>query len=140
MEKNIEIIKDKDDILAIIVYNDYKKDGLEFLTPGDFPQQMAFISYKKGKTTQAHIHNIVKREVSFSQETLFIKKGKIKFNIYDKGKKYFDSRILETGDIIFLANGGHGNEVLEDTEMIEVRQGPYLGEKDKTRFKGIEKI
>jgi len=136
--KNIEIIKNKKDILAIILYNNYYSEGLKFFTPGDFSQQLAFISHKAGEIIGAHIHNIVKREVRFTQEVWVLKKGKIKINFYDNQKKYLDFRILGTGDVILLASGGHGFEVLEDMEMVEVKQGPYLGEGDKTRFKGIE--
>ena len=41
-------------------------------------------------------------------------------------------------DIILLAFGGHGFECLEEVEMIEIKQGPYLGEQDKVRFKGVD--
>lgn len=136
---NIETIKNKDNIIAIIIYNNYQKEGVEFFTPADFSQQLAFMSHKKGKVISAHSHNIAKRDIHFTQETLIIKKGKLKVNLYDSENNYFDSRILETGDIIFLASGGHGFEVLEDLKMIEVKQGPHMGtEEDKVRFKGIE--
>ncbi len=38
-----------------------------------------------------------------------------------------------------LSAGGHGFEMLEDAEIIEVQQGPYCGDKDKTRFEPVEK-
>lgn len=139
MKKNIEIIKNKKDIIAIIIYNNYKKKGITFSTPADFSQQLAFISHKSGKIIEAHVHNISKRDIRITQETLFIKKGKLKVNFYDNAKKYFDSRTLEAGDVILLAGGGHGFECLEDVDMVEVKQGPYLNDRDKIRFKGIEK-
>jgi hypothetical protein len=70
---------------------------------------------------------------------LFIRNGKLRIDFYDAEKTYLESRILEKGDVILLIQGGHGFEVLEDLEMIEVKQGPYVGEQDKTRFSGIEK-
>jgi len=48
-----------------------------------------------------------------------------------------ESYILNAGDVILLASGGHGFKVLDEVEMIEVKQGPYSGEADKTRFDGI---
>jgi hypothetical protein len=45
-----------------------------------------------------------------------------------------ESRILSSGDVLLLAFGGHGFQMLEDCEVIEVKQGPYSGELDKTRF------
>jgi hypothetical protein len=50
---------------------------------------------------------------------------------------YLESRILSAGDVILLAFGGHGFEMLEPTEIIEVKQGPYAGDQDKTRFESI---
>jgi len=126
-------------ILAIIVKNNYKNNGITFFTPDDFSQQLAYMNHPKGKTIQPHVHNIVKREVLYTKEVLFIKKGKLKCDFYSDDKEYVCSRELESGDIILLAAGGHGFEMLEDTEMFEIKQGPYAGENDKTRFEGIEK-
>ena len=92
-----------------------------------------------GKVIDPHVHNPLPREVQYTQEVLFIKKGKLRVDFYDDEKKYLDSRILEKGDVILLATGGHGFEVLEEIEMIEVKQGPYAGDEDKTRFTGINK-
>ena len=77
------------------------------------------------------------RNVKYTQETLFIKKGRVKINFYDESKKYFDTRELKAGDVILLVSGGHDFTMLEDTEMIEVKQGPYAGNDDKERFEGI---
>ena len=70
---------------------------------------------------------------------MFIKKGKLRVDFYDEDQTYLESRILKTGDVILLSTGGHGFEVLEEIEMIEVKQGPYAGDGDKTRFTGINK-
>ena len=72
--------------------------------------------------------------MKYTQEVLFIKKGKLKVDFYNEHQNYLESRILEAGDVILLASGGHGFEVLEEIEMIEVKQGPFTGENDKTRF------
>ena len=90
-----------------------------------------------GYIIEPHVHNPVKREVSYTKEVLFIKSGKVRVDFYNNKKKYLESEILKKGDVILLAYGGHGFEILEEAEMIEVKQGPYAGEKDKTRFKGI---
>lgn len=136
--KNIETIKKGEEIFAVIIYENYYSEGTKFFTPSDFPQQLAFISRKAGEFIGAHTHNIIDREIKFTHEVLVIKKGKIKVNFYDSERNFFDSRVLNSGDIILLAGGGHGFEFLEDTEMVEVKQGPYLAGKDKTNFKGIE--
>ena len=80
------------------------------------------------------MHNPVPREVQYTQEVLLLKRGRLQVDFYDDRQTYLESRILEAGDVILLATGGHGFEVLEEIEMIEVKQGPYAGDKDKTRF------
>ena len=52
---------------------------------------------------------------------------------------FLESRILNQGDVVLLAYGGHGFEMLEDSEMIEVKQGPYAGDMDKVRFESVGK-
>jgi hypothetical protein len=120
---------------AIIVREDFTSDGIHFFTPDECSQQLAYMKHPAGKLIEPHIHNPVKREVLFTKEVLFIKKGKLRVDFYDDNQNYLESRTLNTGDVILLSEGGHGFEVLEDLEMFEVKQGPYVGEADKTRFK-----
>jgi len=125
-------------LLAIIIYNDYVEEGVHFFTPPNLSQQIGYMNHTAGTIIGAHIHNPVSREVHYTQEVLIIKKGKLRVDFYDMEKAYLKSRMLESGDVILLASGGHGFEVIEDLEMIEVKQGPHIGEEDKTRFKGID--
>lgn len=120
--------------LAIIIKADYKKDGIEFFTPDDYSQQLAYMKHPKGKIIDPHVHNIVKRQVYLTQEVLVIKSGKLRVDFYTNEKEYLESYLLEKGDVILLVSGGHGFEVLEEVEMYEIKQGPYAGDNDKTRF------
>ena len=137
MEKEIKKIYANDELLAIIITNKYNKDGINFFTPDDFSQQLAFMKHPKGKSIIPHVHNPVPRQIEYTQEILFIKSGKIRIDFYDIDQEYFESHILSQNDVILLIKGGHGFEVLEDIEMFEIKQGPYVGENDKTRFTGI---
>ena len=133
----IESIVFANQIVAIIVRSTFSSNGIQFFTPDDFSQQLAYMNRQKGYIIAPHLHNSVPREVQFTKEVLFIKSGKVRVDFYDNEKIYFESRILKQGDIILLAFGGHGFEMLEASEIIEVKQGPYAGEADKTRFKPI---
>ena len=125
-------------LIAIIIKKDYSNEGINFFTPNDFPEQIAYMNHKKDTIVKAHVHNAIERTISITQEVLIIKKGKLRLDLYTQEKEYIESCIIEKGDIIFLASGGHGLKCLEDVEMIEVKQGPYLGEKDKVRFEEIK--
>jgi mannose-6-phosphate isomerase-like protein (cupin superfamily) len=133
----IDKIVDGQNIIAIIIPNEFKESGIHFFTPNDFSQQLAYMQHPAGKKIDPHVHNFVAREVHFTQEVLIIKKGKLRVDFYNNQKEYIGSRVLVKGDVILLASGGHGFEVLEDIEMIEVKQGPYAGDNDKTRFNGV---
>ncbi len=134
----IEEIKHKGQLLAIIVSNKFNEPGIHFFTPNDLSQQLAYMRHPVGKVIQPHVHNPVAREVHYTQEVLFLKKGKLRVDFYDDEQNYLSSRELNGGDVILLATGGHGFEVLEEIEMIEVKQGPYAGDQDKTRFNGVD--
>ena len=124
-------------LLAIIIWHQFNKPGIHFFTPDELSQQLAYMRHPTVKIIEPHVHNPVVREVQYTQEALFIKKGKLRIDFYNNQQEYLESRILEAGDVILLVTGGHGFEVLEEIEMIEVKQGPYVGEQDKTRFIGI---
>lgn len=133
----LSVIKNNNRILAILIGKDFEKQGIEFFTPDDFSQQLAYMNRPKGYIIPPHVHNIIPREVVLTQEVLYIKNGKVRVDFYDDDKNYLESIILNTGDVILLAAGGHGFEMLEPTEMIEVKQGPYCGEADKVRFEPV---
>ena len=125
-------------MLAIIIPENFEEKGIHFFTPNEFSQQLAYMHHPTGKIIEPHLHISVSREVEYTLEVLFIKKGKLRVDFYTNEKKYLNSRILNAGDVILLATGGHGFEVLEEIEMIEVKQGPYAGEQDKSRFTGVD--
>jgi mannose-6-phosphate isomerase-like protein (cupin superfamily) len=133
----VENITYHNQLLALIISNKFNEPGIHFFTPNELSQQLAYMRHPVGQVIQPHVHNPVTREVQYTQEVLFIKKGKLRIDFYNNQQQYLESRILEAGDVILLVTGGHGFEVLEEIEMIEVKQGPYVGEQDKTRFLGI---
>ena len=135
---HVEEVKKKNKLLAMIIRNDYSCEGVDFITPNEYSQQVAYMHHQKGKVIDAHVHNLVHRNVVMTQEVLFIKKGILRVDFYDEYEDYLESRNLKAGDIILLVSGGHGFQVLEDVEMVEVKQGPYAGENDKKRFASVQ--
>lgn len=130
-----KIENEKGELMAIIIGHNFNEPGIHFFTPNDFSQQLAYMNHPAGKIIEPHYHNPVDRNVTYTQEVLVIKKGKLKVNFYNEKLEFITSRILVSGDVILLSSGGHGFEVMEELEMIEIKQGPYAGDTDKTRFK-----
>ena len=120
--------------IALIIKANFDEPGLHFFTPGSFSQQVAFMKHPAGHKITPHVHNMVNRQVLYTQEVLLIRKGRLRVNLYSSSKEFITSRDLEAGDVILLCGGGHSFEMLEETSMVEVKQGPYAGDQDKTRF------
>lgn len=133
-QKLVHEITHNSQLLGIIISADFKESGIHFFTPNTLSQQLAYMRHPAGKMIQPHVHNVVPRQVDYTQEVLLVKQGKLRVDFYTEQQEYLESHILESGDVILLVQGGHGFEVLEEVEMIEVKQGPYVGEHDKTRF------
>jgi mannose-6-phosphate isomerase-like protein (cupin superfamily) len=123
--------------LALIVRASYRAEGIQFFTPGTYSQQLGYMNRPAGYVIPPHVHNAVPREVQFTKEVLLVRSGRMRVDFYSEAQEYLRSTVLETGDVILLAFGGHGFEMLEPTEMIEIKQGPYAGDMDKTRFEPV---
>ena len=132
MQSFIEEVKIDGRVVAIIVRNEFRPDGIQFVTPDDYSQQLGYMRRPAGYVIQPHIHLQVDRQASFTQEVLYMRKGRVRVDFYREDESYVDSREISTGDVILLSTGGHGFEMLEESELIEVKQGPYLD--DKRRF------
>jgi hypothetical protein len=134
---DVERVVSGGQILALIIRRAYSKPGISFFTPDEFSQQLGFMQHAAGTRIQPHIHQAVRRELKYTQEVLFLRKGKLRVDFYNESQAYIASRILDAGDVILLASAGHGFEVLEDVEMFEVKQGPYAEGADKVRFRSV---
>jgi len=120
---------------AIILRVSYNSDGIKFFTPDNFSQQLGYMNRPAGYKIDPHYHVKHKRLISFTQEVLFVKSGKVKVNFFNENKEYIADIVLYPGDVILLADGAHGFEMIEQSEMIEVKQGPYIKDQDKVIFK-----
>ena len=136
-----EILKGREEIylddglISIIIRKDFRNLGITFFTNDSCTIQLGYLPHKIGNMIAPHIHNKINRVVQKTNEVLFIKEGKVKVNFYSNDREYAGSEILNSGDFILLSDGGHGFEIMEETVMIEVKQGPYLGIDDKILIK-----
>ena len=132
--ERIETITHGLEPIAMIIRAEYDEPGIQFFTPANFSQQVAYMKHPTGHRIGAHVHNLLIRQVLYTQEVLLIRKGKVKVNLFSSDKEFIGDRILTVGDLILLCGGGHSLEMLEETSMIEIKQGPFAGDGDKTRF------
>lgn len=130
-------IKDGEQVLARHIPADAAwNGGLNFFSPYEDFQQVGTWVYSAGKKLAAHAHNSVAREVTWTQEVLYVRRGRLRAEIYDSKDHKVTELEAGPGDVLILLSGGHGYEILEDgTEVLEVKNGPYVGaDRDRRRL------
>jgi len=120
--------------LAYIIRASYLPDETTFLTPPEYKQQIGYIVYPAGSSIQRHLHRSLKRNIEGTSEVLVVKQGRCEIDIFNMDQELVATRELYEGDIMLLIDGGHGFRMREDTILLEVKQGPYLGLDEKERF------
>ncbi|HEW92455.1 MAG: hypothetical protein DRR16_26590 [Candidatus Parabeggiatoa sp. nov. 3] len=123
-------------ILAKHIPSEEWQEGLRFYSNDQDFIQVGTWGYDAGKELLAHAHNSVERKVLKTQEVLYIRKGSVLAQIYDSDKNIVKELVIKEGDTLIALEGGHGYKVLEEgTQVLEVKNGPYLGaEVDRQRI------
>lgn len=119
---------------AILITSNHSVEGIEFYSPPDFPQQLGAMKRPKGYVVKAHVHNVIDRNISLTQEVLVLRSGHLRVRLFDSNLVENTSFEMRSGDVLLLASGGHEITMLEESVLVEVKQGPYLGIDDKTHF------
>lgn len=131
----VEIIENDGTSFALVLRRNIKTEGVKFFSSDDMSLQLGILKHKQGANVKPHIHRPTKKIINNVQEVLHVEYGVVECNFYnDEGKKV-KSTILNEGDTILLINGGHGFNILENSKIFEIKQGPYTGvEDDKTHI------
>ena len=130
----IEHITDQGRPLAYIIRGSFQPDKTTFFTPPEFKQQVGYVVYPAGGEVARHVHKRLERRLVGTSEVLIVRKGRCLMDVYNDDRALVATRELATGDIMLMVGGGHGFRMLEDTVLLEVKQGPYIGVDEKERF------
>ena len=135
----IKEIIHKNRLYALIIKETYQnKKGISFFTKDNANQQIGFMSHPKNYKIKPHIHQKRKTKIFITSEVIILQKGKLRVDFYDTKKKYLFSVVIKKNQIIMLVHGGHGFKVLEPVKMLEIKQGPFVSNKDKVKFDKID--
>ena len=131
----VEVIIENGITYAIVIRRNFKsEEKYNFLTPEEYPLQLGANYYQVGETIRKHHHPDKNLAIKNVQEFILVNKGKMRALFFDDNREFCRDTILEQGDMILLTAGGHGFEVLEETILVEIKQGPYDSESDKVLF------
>jgi hypothetical protein len=131
----LEKIEINNQLLALILYGDDKAKGVKFFTESSNSFQIGLLQHSSGSYIKPHIHRTIHRAIDDTQEVLHIEEGMVEVEFFDHSEQIVSKRVLNPGDTVLLVSGGHGFNILRDSRIIEIKQGPYGGiEEDKVHF------
>jgi hypothetical protein len=130
----IEKITWGDQTLAYIIRAEVNPQKTTFVTPLEFNLQFGFVVYPAQGEVARHVHRKLERHIVGTSEVLILKQGRCEIDIYNDDRELVTTRELRTGDVMLMVSGGHGFRMLEDTVLLEIKQGPYTGVDEKERF------
>ncbi|MFM2129267.1 MAG: hypothetical protein RL477_813 [Pseudomonadota bacterium] len=127
-------ITDKEKLIALVLRKDFSRPGINFLTEDRSSLQVGTISHPANYVIPAHDHQINARMIEDTQEVLVLRRGRVRVDFFTEARVYIESVVMDAGDILLLISGGHGFKALEEIDMVEIKTGPYMETRDKTRF------
>ena len=130
----IERITDRGNVLSYIVRATLRPDKTSFVTPPEMNLQVGYVVYPASGEVPRHSHRALERRITGTGEVLMVLEGGCEVDVYNDDEKLIASRILNEGDVLIMASGGHGFRMIKDTVLFEIKQGPYVGIEEKKRF------
>jgi len=132
--ENVEEIRNGAQTLVYIIRAAVDSASTTFVTQPSANLQVGFVVYPRGGEIAPHVHLPLQRTTTGTAEFLLVKKGRCLIDVYDSEKRLVATRELHTGDVMLMLAGGHAFRMLDDTVLLEVKQGPYTGLQEKERF------
>lgn len=135
----MEIIDNGVVLARLVRKTDLIEPGLSFFSFAEEGIQVAFWNHNKETILAPHIHNVFDRVNNRTSEVLVVISGKVHFDIYNDNEEMILEGELVSGDILISLAGGHGYKIIEEnTQVIEVKNGPYSGpEIDRRRINSL---
>ncbi len=118
-------------VLAYVIRGMLTPEKTVFPTPPDLELQVGFVVYQAGGVIAPHRHVPITRNIDRTCEVIVVRKGRCEVDIYNVERQVVATRELTTGDLVIIVSGGHGFRMVEDTILLEVKQGPYHGLDEK---------
>jgi hypothetical protein len=131
---NVDAIGRDGKVFAYVMRETGAEEKTTFLTPDEAIQQVGFVVHPAGAEVKRHYHLPIERSITGTPEVLVVRRGCCEMSVYDDDQQLVETRELRTGDVMVMVGGGHGFRMVEDTVLLEVKQGPYYGTEEKAYF------
>lgn len=131
---SVEVVSAGGRPLSYIVRQQNAPESTTFVTPDDAIQQVGFVVHGAGGEVKRHYHVPIERTIDFTPEVLVVRSGRCEMDVFDDDQNLVATHELAEGDVMVMVGGGHGFRFIEDTVLLEVKQGPYFGTDEKKYF------
>lgn len=105
------------------------QDGSVSITEPEAALQALTLKHPKGKLVAPHMHLPHVRETVNLQECLIVIRGKLRVSFFDEEANPFAHLDIAAGEACITLSAAHSIEFLEDSEVFEIKNGPYLDDK-----------
>lgn len=117
-------------LAALRISTKGRKPGSNPVSEKSSALQVLVLKHFKGDSAKPHRHIIKKRVTNILQECLVVIRGKIRVELFDKKECCAESFIVRAGEAALLLGAPHALYYLEDTEIIEAKNGPFIDDKE----------
>ena len=131
---NVDAIGRDGKVFAYVMRETSQEANTTFLTPDEAIQQVGFVVHRAGGEVKRHRHLPIERTIVGTPEVLVVRSGRCEMDVFDDDQELVETRELRPGDVMVMVGGGHGFRMLEDTVLLEIKQGPYYGPDEKAYF------
>ena len=134
----IETIEAEGKVLAIVLRSGHESQGVQFFSRPEYPLQLGLLQHSKDTHIKPHIHHSTTKIVNEIQEVLHLEYGRVEAEFFRNSGQRVASCLLNEGDTILLVSGGHGFRILEETKMLEIKQGPYESREEDKKYLKVD--
>jgi cupin fold WbuC family metalloprotein len=120
--------------LCLVVRGSRDVGETSFFTENEALLQVGLVVHPAGHVIPRHRHVPVQRRIDETGEVLIVRRGRCAVELFGRQGTALGSVELGSGDIMILSGAPHRLTMLEDTALLEVKQGPYQGPAEKEVF------
>ncbi|MBU6321340.1 MAG: hypothetical protein KGI78_03720 [Patescibacteria group bacterium] len=91
--------------------------------------QILTLKYAKGRLAAPHYHIPHQRETGGLQECFIVIRGRIRVFFFDDQGESVTHADFAAGETCLVLDGPHAIRFLEDSEVLEVKNGPFFDDK-----------
>ncbi len=122
-----KIIVDND-LCALVVRNTADVKSSTFLSPDDLNLQVAIFKRGTSFVEAPHYHKTVERKIDRVEQFLYITKGIMRVEFFDKKGVFAQAKTIKKGDSILIIRGTHSVKIIKACKAVSVKQGPFFGD------------